>query len=169
MVLKRLKKSHNFIKEALPEQLMAQYQFFRSEKQQYSLGNVELPKAREMFKDLIKVIREAPRIHEAVAVMIAYESGHYEDNHLSGDEAFLAEGINSGKLTLKTEQLYLRRRKLLSGGNLLDLASFRREGEEVLFQIRPLDQLGVNPQFLYDFGDRNRKIIENSNDKNYFL
>lgn len=147
---------------------MPQYQFFRSEEQQYSLGNVELSQANNMARDLVKAIKEAPKIDETIALMMGYDGNTHGPCNLSGYESFFAWGIYSRGLSVKTELVYTDAEGNLMAASktvyeqdmkrnvtsLFDLASFRREDEEVLFTIHPLHQIGVDPQFLYGFGQK---------------
>ena len=153
---------------------MPGYHFFRSEEQHYSLGEVDLPRAREITTDLVKRVREARKIDEAIALMIDYD-GHYF-NASSKNGEYLAFGAylralkdKQSFLEVKTELVYTDRQgklmaavvtvddediKLAVPISLFNLASFKRQDQEVLFTIHPLHQIGVNPQFLYDFGQR---------------
>ena len=134
---------------------MVQYHLFHSEAQQYAFIIIGISRAKEIAKNLVEAVKKAPKIDEAVALLLGYNNSYYNNNHLPEHETVFAIGIHFGRLELKTEQLYIGEGgQLMSYGNLPALASFKRQNEEVLFRIHSIPQIGVDPAFLYNFGKK---------------
>lgn len=156
---------------------MTEYTFFKAEERQYSLGeNTDLVRARMMARELAERVKSIPKIDEAIALGL-YNNQLVCPPPITDDERSLTLALFRGNLTLRTELLYVDERGGLMVAqqtvdehdeylprpiSMFDLATFtltkpsqRFESEvELLFKIRPLHQIGVDPTFLYDFGDR---------------
>ena len=161
---------------------MAKYAFFTAEERQYSLGeNTDLVRAKMMAGELAERVKSIPKIDEAI-VLELYNNQLDCSPSITDDERSLTLALFRGNLTLRTELLYLG-----EGGKLMiaqqtvddhdeylerslsmfDLATFtltkpsqRFESEvELLFKIHPLHQIGIDPAFLYEFGDKHGRKL----------
>jgi hypothetical protein len=155
------------------------YTFFKAEARQYSLGeNIDFVRARCMARDLAEMVKETSKkkIDEAIGFGLYNKESDRLPN-LVNEEMQVAYALFQGNLAVKTELLYVDERgdlmiavqtvdehdeHLSRPIGMFDLATFTRtkktsrfepEGE-LLFGIHHLHQIGVDPQFLYDFGDK---------------
>ncbi|MDO8511097.1 MAG: hypothetical protein Q7S55_02935 [Nanoarchaeota archaeon] len=156
---------------------MAEYTFFKAEERQYSLGeNTDLVRARMMARELAERVKSILKIDEAIALGL-YNKQLDCSPSITDDERLLTYALFRGDLTLRTELLYLDRNNHLMAArqtvddhdgylkrptSMFDLATFtltkpsQRFGPQVelLFKIHSLHQIGIDPKFLYDFGDK---------------
>ena len=161
---------------------MTKYTFFKAEERQYSLGeNTDLARARMMVGELAERVKSIPKIDEAIALGL-YNKQLDCSPSITDDERLLTYALFRGDLTLRTELLYLDRNNHLMAArqtvdehdeylphpmNLFDLATFtltkpsqRFEPQvELLFKIHPLHQIGIDPAFLYEFGDKHGRRL----------
>ena len=136
-----------------------------SEAREYSFGEVDFNRKLQLTRDLSARLANpnSHKIDEAIAFGVSNDG---EDFHQFRENGDYNEGLLNptfrhvyGGTDIVTEQLYERNGKLMVAPDLATLASFRRQRREVILTIHPLKQIGVNPQFLYDFADQHGRRI----------
>ncbi|GEM_PF-5294403 len=146
--------------------------FFESKEHHYFLEKMTLERTREIGADLTEKLTRVSKINENIPVILFDGPSSATDYDLKTNKTyknFIAWRILSGRLLLQTELLYLSHEGRLMAAqvttdgfdnllpqpiSLFDLASFQVKDDGRLFTIHPLHQIGVDPQFLYDFGQK---------------
>jgi hypothetical protein len=141
--------------------------FYRSEAARYELGNLTSEQATKIAVNFWAGIKNANKIHEAVPVSLTGRFGYIGMDY--SDELPLETDLRYGSLSLEVELMYTGRegnllvaliekdqqgRRLEHPTTGVKLASFGREDGKVFLNIHPLHQIGVDPKFLTELGEK---------------
>lgn len=137
------------------------YTFYKSEGRQYSLGEqLDFTLVwKHITRNLLESIQKTPKINEHFYLELYDESGKVLRD---SDELQLASYLFHGRLHLRTELIYVHHDYDESEHSpvMSNLASFEREKKstwndgDLVLKIHPLAQIGVDPTFLYELGDK---------------
>ncbi len=142
-------------------------EFYHSEARTYVFDDMEYSKSRDLGEILHQEMRSTRFIDEAIALLVSDGGGSAVSRQV--EPFLLSTGLRRGGVVIKTELVYRTEGKLYVAEITTDawdellpvdqqttlqpLATFSKVELEVLMDIHPLNQIGVDPQFLYRFGD----------------
>jgi len=135
---------------------------YSSEERVYNFGNVSDDELKDFSKDFFEKFDCARKKSREENLGLNYlvlinhsESKILKDWYLHSSLYFYRDkGVK-----LETERLYFSAdNQLMSAGNF-DLATIKEEEKELILKINGHHTLGIDPSFLYEFGEERGKII----------